>query len=656
MSSAPSSSLPPLSNRVPRAAIHTEILLRSVPGMAWTVDRDGQMVSYNEALAHEFRDAFGFEIASVANNLAALPEGLADEWRCVYQRAFDGEVYSLEQSMHIRGREEHFLVTIAPIRDDDTVLGAFVLAMNVTSRVLVEQAARDREARLAAVIRSASEGMAAIDIEGRVEQWNPAATAICGYTEAEMLGRHFTTLLPADRHAHALEFIRRVMAMEPIEPYETEFLHRDGSNARARITLAPIVRNGAVAGVVMIAHDMREHQRLLSQLNFAERMASVGTLAAGVAHQVNNPLAVVKSNLDDAAMNLQRLERDLRSAGNESVADELAAVLEAVNDSRSGADRVRDIVRDLRTFARVDRLGEAAIQIAPVAESAIRMVRDEIDARARLVCDFGEVPSVRAGEAQIAQVLLNLLRNAAQAIPCGAPDAHEIRVVIRPGDASRVAIEVRDTGVGIGAEDVGRVFDPFFTTKPIGTGKGLGLSVCHGIVSALGGTISIESNVGRGTSVTIMIPTADAEAQTTAPLPEAPRSSVPVTRARVLCLDDEPMVLTSLRRMLALEHDVTAHARGSEVVALVAAGERFDAIVSDLMMPELTGMDLYEQIAAIDPAQAERIVYITGGAFTPAAERFLRRMPNLCLEKPFEPNALRLAVRDVVARGAIRAT
>jgi len=203
-------------------------------------------------------------------------------------------------------------------------------------------------------------------------------------------------------------------------------------------------------------------------------------------------------------------------------------------------------------------------------------------------------------------------------------------------------------GSGIPPENVARLFEPFFTTKPVGVGTGLGLAICHKIVTSLGGEIQVESHVGRGTTFQILFPVARAEV---APqVKPAVAQIAPPRRGRVLIVDDEPMVGAAVRRMLASEHDVDAVTAVSEALERIGGGQRFDVILSDLMMPQMTGMDFYEGLLRVAPEQAERLVFMTGGAFTPAARAFLDQVPNARIEKPFDVQNLRLMVHSVLAR------
>jgi two-component system cell cycle sensor histidine kinase/response regulator CckA len=379
-------------------------------------------------------------------------------------------------------------------------------------------------------------------------------------------------------------------------------------------------------------------EKLQRQLVFADRMASVGTLAAGVAHEINNPLAYVTANV---SMMIEELDR----VGVEGPSTGSTELREMALEAQAGAERIRKIVRGLKTFSRAEEERRAVIDVRPVLELSINMTFNEIRHRARLVKDYRPTPLVEADEARLGQVFINLLVNAAQALPVGESESHEIRIVTWTDETGRAAIEIRDTGAGIPAEHLGRIFDPFFTTKPVGIGTGIGLSICHSIVTGMSGEIAVTSEPGRGTTFRLVLPPAtarvgdSAEAQTSA--------KPPVVCASILVVDDEPAVGLVLRRVLR-DHEVTSLTSASDALALLETGKRFDLILSDLMMPEMSGMDFYDELARRQPALASRIVFISGGAFTPNANAFLDRVPNERLDKPFDLRRVRELVQRMV--------
>jgi len=408
-----------------------------------------------------------------------------------------------------------------------------------------------------------------------------------------------------------------------------------GDLTRLPVAVEREVRETAVRG---------ERAKMRERLVISERMASAGMLAAGVAHEINNPLAIAVVNTDLIADAVGRLGADTgKEASRSSGAPGrfLLEIQEPLSDAREALERIRDIVRDVKLFSRSDDQTSSPVDIGRVVESSVRMAWNEIRHRARLVKDYGDVPLVQGNESRLGQVLLNLLVNAAQAIPEGHADLHEIRVTTKIGGDGRVLVEVADTGCGIPRENLTRIFDPFFTTKPVGVGTGLGLAICHGIVRELGGRLDVESEVGRGTVFRMELPAAPAKSG----VMKVAEAREPAAGARVLIVDDEVALARALRRRLSQHHEVTTLASGTEALACIARGERFEAILLDVMMPEITGMEVYERLKLLVPEQAARVIFVTGGAFTASAREFLDRVPNPRVEKPIDTNDL-LALID----------
>jgi signal transduction histidine kinase len=392
----------------------------------------------------------------------------------------------------------------------------------------------------------------------------------------------------------------------------------------------------------------REHRELQARVAQTDRLTSLGTLAAGVAHEINNPLAYVLLDVDFARAELAQLLGDSVDAR----AREVALALDRVSE---GAGRIRDIVRGLKTFSRPESEVLAPLQVGRVLDASLAMMENEIRHRARLVKEIEPVPEVVANEGQLGQVFLNLLLNAVQALPEGRAEQNEIRVVVRSPTADHVLVEVRDNGVGIPASVQERVFEPFFTTKPVGVGTGLGLSICHGIVTSFGGTLSVESQPGHGSVFRVELPAAksavDAPARVRAARPALPS---PTAGGRVLVIDDEPVVCSSLARLLAGEGVVVTLGSAREALERIESGERFEVLLCDLMMPGMDAPALYDELCKVAPAQAQRMVFMSGGAFTARARDFLERVPNARVDKPFDTAALRVLVRARMALPELR--
>ena len=384
-----------------------------------------------------------------------------------------------------------------------------------------------------------------------------------------------------------------------------------------------------IAQLVSVALANRERRRMEGQLRLADRMASVGTLCAGVAHEINNPLAYLLGNLSYLRESLQD--------GNAAPIGDLR---EAVADAIDGATRVRDVVRDLRLFANPDEERLGPVRVAQVIDVAQRMAMPEVRHRAQVVVDAHDVPAVLGNDSRLGQVVVNLLVNAAKAMPERPVEQNTIRIGVRSA-GGRVTIEVADNGIGIPADALDRIFDPFFTTRKVGQGTGLGLFVCHSIVTAMGGEIEVESRVGVGTTFRVNLPVAPGLALAGVATPgEAPLPAVPIRR--VLVIDDEPRLGTAIARMLASWSEVETVVDPHEGLRrILAEGKPYDLVLCDLMMPGMTGMELHARVEAADPSRAAGIVFITGGAVTKPAANFLREMEGRSLQKPFEAASLR---------------
>jgi signal transduction histidine kinase len=406
--------------------------------------------------------------------------------------------------------------------------------------------------------------------------------------------------------------------------------------------------------------------RLAAPLNGAhrERLATIGIATAGVTHEINNCLASILTNVehgkDEVGHLLEMIARFKVFAGGfardggaeypghaQAVALQrrLADLARALEDARDGAERARDVVRSVRTLASAPPAGRGPVNLHAALDSAILLARSDIAFRARLVTDFRDVPVVDASETELVQVFVNLLLNAAQAIEHGDVGDNEIRVTTRVSAAGLAVIEVSDTGGGISEEHASQLFEPFFTTKSASGGTGLGLAICREIVRGLGGDIDARPRPSRGATFRVRLPPRAAPLRSGATPPFEPASR---RRPKLLVVDDDRPVLSALRRVLATEHEVVTARGGAEALARIDAGERFDAVVCDLIMPGVSGMELHEELTKRAPELAERMLFLIGGPLVRRAAAFLDRVPNPRHDKPFGVAELRAAVRRLV--------
>ncbi len=322
---------------------------------------------------------------------------------------------------------------------------------------------------------------------------------------------------------------------------------------------------------------------------------------------------------------------------------------------------MRRSVEDLRHFSRPADTFDAPIDLTTAIDDAVRMTAHTVRHHATVRREYGPAPRVRAEEGQLARVFTNLLLNAAQAAGDGQASDHTIVVTTRTDASGRAVVEITDDGAGIAPEAIHRIFDPFFTTKPENAATGLGLAVCHTVVKSLGGEIDVESALGHGTTFRVSLPAADltvlAVAPSVPPAPPSPRSPPRATtaRARVLVVDDELAIGRAIRRILDCEHDVTLESDARAALDRLA-NETYDIVFCDLMMPNMSGMDFFYEVAARSPQVATRIVFLTGGAFSPHSEEFLRQSTNECLSKPFSREAVSSAVRRMMSTADVKPT
>ncbi|MFO0760025.1 MAG: PAS domain S-box protein [Byssovorax sp.] len=607
-----------------------------------TEDNAVMVLGYNDACAKAYGSRIPLGTVMARSPLPAfLPDRVTPmpaEQRPLLRAMLKGETVR-DVPTHVPGDDgvwRVILVSAIPVvRAGQPDVRRVVLTFHeVTEQKRAEEARRRSETRYATLVEQAADAVFVHDIEGRLLEVNRRACENLGYSQDELLQMRVTDV-DVEFDAEAVQ--RAWSAIRPGAPVSSVGSHRrkDGTIFPVEIHVAAMDIGGERL-FMAIVRDLTELRAMQAHVAQTDRLASVGTLAAGVAHEINNPLTYVIGALDRIGELLGRGELG---------ADAAREIADALAQADEGTRRVRSVVQDLTTFARTRDDKRASVRLEPILETAVSLAGNEIRHRARLVRLYSDAPPVLAEEARLGQVFLNLLINASQAMPEGRADHHEIHVVTRTDADGRALVEIRDTGAGIPPEILGRVFDPFFTTKPVGSGTGLGLSICRNIVTSLGGEIQVESRLGQGTTVRVLLPATELAAQAA---PQRAPSPGRGRRGKVLVVDDEPMIGRLVARILKAEHDVSVLGDAREALARIEGGERFDVILCDLMMPEMTGMDLHAALLAGRPEEAEKMVLLTGGAFTPAAKDFLASVPNPRVEKPFEQDALRALIRRLV--------
>ncbi len=553
-----------------------------------------------------------------------------------------------------------------------TLVGSFIVrAQEEDRRNRAEEALRESESTLRQVIDTSTNCIYVKDREGRyllvnrrmADMHHTTPEALVGSTDLHLAEKWLTTDAEIEEYRAAeLEVIdKKQMKFVP----EEEFTFRDGTRRWFQTTKSPITLKNNQDCLMSVAVDITDYKRLQAQIAQSDRLASMGMLAAGVAHEINNPLAYVLFNLESLTDHLpklidamtqykasleehlgkEKLSQVVGVAGELFSPAMLAGVQEKFKDALGGTRRIRDTTRGLGTFSRVEKDRLVPVDLMHVIEVAVSMVFNEIKYRARLVKDYGVVPTVMASEGRLSQVFLNLLINAAHAIDEGDVENNEIRIRTWTDDGE-ICVEVRDTGKGIEPEHIERLFEPFFTTKEAGVGSGLGLAISKSIVEGYGGRIEVRSEPGVGSSFVVCLPVG--QKKRLAQEVETGEKDVETeVRGRILVIDDEREIRTAIRRMLE-NYEVIEAGSGKEARQVLESDRAFDLILCDIMMPEVSGVDLHEWLVETYPSSAKQVVFITGGAFTPRTREYLSRVGNLLIEKPFETADFKKIVSELI--------
>ncbi|HKU38169.1 MAG TPA: response regulator, partial [Polyangiales bacterium] len=392
-----------------------------------------------------------------------------------------------------------------------------------------------------------------------------------------------------------------------------------------RFLAKPFEGGGLVRMATDLVHEA-ERKRADVERAQAERLSQIGLLAAGVAHEINNPLTYVLGNLETA-------QRELSALEHERASEHFAPLHEALEYALTGATAVRRIVKSLSTFSRASTEKREPIDVRRVLDLALDLTANQIRHRGTLSQNYGSIPLVSADEGRLAQVFVNLLINAAQALDPEKLATNRVEINTSTDAKGHAVVEVRDTGAGISPAIRSRIFDPFFSTKPIGSGTGLGLSICHGIVTSLGGRIEVESEIDGGSLFRVVLPPL---VQAQPRLPEHhDQPAAAARRARILIVDDDAAILRVLTRACSDEHDIETTTSARAALDRIARGDEFDLILCDLMMPEMNGVTFSEKLGELAPQLLRRFALLTGGAFDDRSSALLETGRFAVIQKPF---------------------
>ena len=495
--------------------------------------------------------------------------------------------------------------------------------LTLVSAVLAQAAIALENARLVELLSSAkrewektvdaiSQAICIVDAHGTVRRANRVFAELIQTAVTAIPGRPWIGLLPPQWS----DPVARAIA----EPNATTTEIRAGDRTLL-LTTIPMAEPGSA---VLVFEDQTDRRRLQDQLIQSEKMSAIGQLIAGVAHDLNNPLASVVGFSDFLA-----------EAG--EIPSSLREPLQVI---RQEAERAATIVKNLLSFARRQEGERTRLPVRTLLDSTLALLRNQLMAHkveATLEVEPG-LPDIEVSPNQIKQVFVNIINNACQAIATDAPSGRIWITAKRVHDS--VAVSVKDSGPGMPEEIASRVFEPFFTTKPEGTGTGLGLSISQGIVKEHGGRITLETPSGGGATFTVELPLpAEAARAESLPLP-----ATEALQLSILVVDDEPHILHYMRATLeSWGHTVEVASDGTYALERALAGT-FDVIICDLRMPHLSGREMYTKLARQDPRVAERIIFATGDTIRGDTLQFLERLGRPYLRKPFTLAELRAAL------------
>jgi signal transduction histidine kinase len=533
-------------------------------------------------------------------------------------------------------------VRLAPLAVEGDIRGVVAIGMSIEH----ERAVQRRADRLRATFDHVDEGMLVVDLStGSVIECNDAAARLLQVPHEELTDTAPSWLQLCPEGTARLGWGALLDELVEGRTVRGRAILRDGQEMNMELRATSRTLDGHTFAFVLcrdISADLARERARATQ----ERLATVGSLAAGVAHEINNPLAYVIANVQYALDSIAQLPMPPPVHGQPDSARDRAQLKEALFEANEGARRVQRIVADLKTLARQGDDRVEPIDVEHTLNWAVGVTMAEIRHRARLVKNWKPLPPVRGDEARLGQVFVNVLLNAAQAIEPGNPHDNEIVVNTFERDG-RVVVEVLDTGAGIPQENLTKIFDPFFTTKPRGIGTGLGLSICHEIIASMRGTLTAENRRERGAQFVVEIPAISAYQSATLAQRHAKSSRPPLRTASILIIDDETLAAKALGRMLR-DHrvEIADHAPSGLALAL---SKPYDVIFCDLMMPELSGMAVHAAIEREQPQVAARMVFITGGTFTEDARNFATHHGARCLFKPFDSALVKAQVERLLS-------
>jgi PAS domain S-box-containing protein len=586
--------------------------------------------------SHNFAEVTGLAAHEISLNPEAALQLVHPDDRTRVLEAIEavqlpGAVLDLEIRVRGAGHFETSLAVRAQAARAGEQLTITGSASNVTARKRAERELR----RVNRVLENLHDAIVVTDLEGRITDWTAKAQATFQRRSSGAPPAQLHDLIGAPRVAE----IQRAISDHGHWTGEIPIVLSDDAEGIFEVAAAPLKDDqGWVVGYIAALRDVTARKALQNQLILADKLAAIGSIAAGVAHEINNPLAVVTGGLDWIG---ERIEEVVRAGGDS------AAVREVLSEMKDGVGRIAAIVAGMKNASQKDDPSATQVPLRRALDGAVKILANEVRHSAQLIVSVPEDLWVPCSETRLIQVFIHLIANAVHAIEDRRSGGNEIRIEVARRSPGRVQIALRDTGVGMSQETLSRLFTPFFTTKPHGKGTGLGLSVTRTILESCGGHISFESKPGEGTTAFVELPTS------APPVPVQPRKAVErsSTRGAILVIDDEPFVANALGRLLRSRGFTTEVVNDGRTGLDKLLKGSFQAVVCDLMMPEFSGVDLFHQLEATAPELIGRLVFLSGGAFTPRTEEFVQEARRPVLSKPWKVEALVAAIEAIDSGG-----
>jgi len=503
------------------------------------------------------------------------------------------------------------------------------------------------------------------DHEGTIRECNEQAVAFLRSSQDDLRGRSLEDWLPEESRKLIQTVLAEAGTEDRSQPCEVTAIRPQDGAERILEVIAVIVRAADLKlGTLLVGRDRTERKRaeddrrkLEHRLYQADKLASLGRITAGIAHDINNPLAWVLTNLsiltqyvDHVLPLVSQATAGTFGPGEQSeqevlqeIQNELGVV---VSESLDGVERIRDIIRDLRVFSRFEKAGEREVDVNDAMEATLRLLRNQLKQTAHVVREYGELPPTYLNYGRVCQVLMNLVANATTAF--NAPDAGRNRIVLKTSvEDGEIVVSITDNGRGIPAHVQDKIFDPFFTLRRDEGGTGLGLSIVRDSLQTLGGGVSLHSQWGKGSTFTVRLPVRPSPS--VPPMERVPSSAPAPVKPRLFVIDDEEKLLRACARSLGGRWKVTCVSTAAQALPLLMAGD-FDVALCDVMMPGGTGTALVSELAKLDPEKAARVIFMTGGIFDDRERELLESLTNTIIEKPFNMTEIEALLLEVTGR------